>query len=799
MCGLIFVLILGTTQMSFTQSRVPYAGRNIFISGINIAWSSGGNFARDLGPGPVDIATFNTIFKTVHESGGNALRLWLHTNGANTPVFNGQGFVTGPGPDAISNLNQILDLAYENNVGLILCLWSHDMLDQSQMDTAKLHRNARLLTDTAYTNAYIRNALIPMVDAVAGHPAIIAWEIFNEPEGITNEFGWGGRDHVPMASIQRCINLMAGAIHRLDPTALVTSAANSFQTLTDVNVIAKTAPTSNIRSAAWSTDQKTQYTNEFNRQHRLNLTVEEYMNYLAKIEPLANKNYYSNSELIAAGNDSLGTLNFYCVHYIMTPLMPVFSPFTHPCSTWGLNKPVVIGEFKMQAKDGVSSLNLMPTLYNAGYAGGLVWSWTDFGATSSAEDTWSSLNYMLETYRRDITLTPTSGSLYAFYANPGTIQKTDSTVLVWDTEYGSHVELNGVGVNEKDSMKVAPHVTTSYSLVTTGEVNENATITVTVLPSGKIMTFTSNPLQVGTGESAKVIWQVVKGSTATLNGNAVQLIDSLVVIPDSEHNTFTLVAQGDIRDSMTLTISVYPPDQVDRAYSAVVAVSSNDTDAYAGSDPGNIIDGDDGTRWQSGPSSTTQWVRFDLGRIDSIRSAIIHWGDHAYAKSYIVSVSNDMVKWTQRKSIISGTGGTNFVETIENIKGLGRYIRFTFLSPGTERSFYSISTLSIYGFPIATGIQAPDENMPAVYSLSQNYPNPFNPSTTIQFALPKDGDVDLTIYNVLGEKVANLIHQRLTAGTYNIQFDASHYGSGVYFYSLQSGSYKSSKKMLLVK
>ena len=88
---------------------------------------------------------------------------------------------------------------------------------------------------------------------------------------------------------------------------------------------------------------------------------------------------------------------------------------------------------------------------------------------------------------------------------------------------------------------------------------------------------------------------------------------------------------------------------------------------------------------------------------------------------------------------------------------------------------------------------------PLVYHLEQNYPNPFNPSTRITFSLLKDGFTTLSIYNMLGQKVATLIAQTLSAGEQTVVFDASRLSSGVYFYKLQSGSFTQIRKMLLMK
>ncbi len=88
--------------------------------------------------------------------------------------------------------------------------------------------------------------------------------------------------------------------------------------------------------------------------------------------------------------------------------------------------------------------------------------------------------------------------------------------------------------------------------------------------------------------------------------------------------------------------------------------------------------------------------------------------------------------------------------------------------------------------------------LPSEYSLSQNYPNPFNPVTTIEFALPKSGEWTLTIYNVLGQEVTNW-HKRTEAGYQKIDFDATQYASGVYFYRLVAGNFTATKKMVLLK
>jgi hypothetical protein len=89
--------------------------------------------------------------------------------------------------------------------------------------------------------------------------------------------------------------------------------------------------------------------------------------------------------------------------------------------------------------------------------------------------------------------------------------------------------------------------------------------------------------------------------------------------------------------------------------------------------------------------------------------------------------------------------------------------------------------------------------VPKVYSLSQNYPNPFNPTTLISYSLPKAGNVELKVYDLLGREVASLVNGFKQVGSYSVQFNANNFASGVYFYKLKAGDFVSTKKMMLVK
>ncbi|GJQ33225.1 MAG: hypothetical protein HBSAPP04_20640 [Ignavibacteriaceae bacterium] len=107
-----------------------------------------------------------------------------------------------------------------------------------------------------------------------------------------------------------------------------------------------------------------------------------------------------------------------------------------------------------------------------------------------------------------------------------------------------------------------------------------------------------------------------------------------------------------------------------------------------------------------------------------------------------------------------------------------------------------------YSNPISFNIlqrSIENEAGPVDFTLDQNYPNPFNPTTMIRFAVPADMNVKLDVYNTLGEKVAELINGPMTAGTYEVPFNAASLPSGIYFYRIEAGSNVAIKKMILAK
>ena len=134
-----------------------------------------------------------------------------------------------------------------------------------------------------------------------------------------------------------------------------------------------------------------------------------------------------------------------------------------------------------------------------------------------------------------------------------------------------------------------------------------------------------------------------------------------------------------------------------------------------------------------------------------------------------------------------------------------RYLRIRLISTRHNGSnndgYYDDLSLVVY---TPTSIEQRKANLLTSSLLDQNYPNPFNPSTTITYTVGAYRDVplqhiNLSIYNILGQKVATLISENQYAGIYSVKWDGSGFPGGVYFYQIKTGDFVQTKRMLLIK
>ena len=151
------------------------------------------------------------------------------------------------------------------------------------------------------------------------------------------------------------------------------------------------------------------------------------------------------------------------------------------------------------------------------------------------------------------------------------------------------------------------------------------------------------------------------------------------------------------------------------------------------------------------------------------------------------------------QSYLTTNGGANFFNVNTGLSGAGAGIMVP------ERGYMlNMQTGSLYKMVINYSVlTTTNENIissvPESFDLSQNYPNPFNPSTNIKFTLPEQGNVSLKVFDRLGREVADLVTGFRSAGSYEINFDASQLSSGIYFYKLTTDNFVNTKKMTLIK
>jgi hypothetical protein len=147
----------------------------------------------------------------------------------------------------------------------------------------------------------------------------------------------------------------------------------------------------------------------------------------------------------------------------------------------------------------------------------------------------------------------------------------------------------------------------------------------------------------------------------------------------------------------------------------------------------------------------------------------------------------------------SGSGPYNVYQDTNLIlmTGDGRSVPFT-----TTGSFFAPRALTgevRYVTGALVGVISNNTGIPGDFKLGQNYPNPFNPSTTIDFAIPQNSNVNITVYDAHGQQVDVLANSEYSAGSYSVQWNAGNFSSGVYFYRIEAGNFAETKKLLLVK
>jgi hypothetical protein len=328
--NILFAFLIFSTSL-FSQTLINFKGQDIYINGTNVPWNAFGN---DMGSHhqwgtQYDSLFFENLFIECEDHNVNTVRLWIHCDGRANPEFDNQGKVTGLDPNFFTHLDDIFARALDHDLYLILTLWSFDMLkDYTSTAGSYAGMHKELISDTIFTNTYIQNALIPIVQHYENQCNLLAYEIINEPEwGIVgNPYTFSTVDQTVTAiEMKRFVGMLAAAIHQ-----------NSDHLVT---VGASTLAFNSTASAA----------------------LDHYWNDTAMFNATQNQDAY---------------MDFYQVHFWEWMMLTGHNPFNTTFTDWALDKPTIIGEYPGTSNFPLDNQQtLAQSAYIGQWAGIIPWSY----------------------------------------------------------------------------------------------------------------------------------------------------------------------------------------------------------------------------------------------------------------------------------------------------------------------------------------------------------------------------------------------------------------------------------------
>ncbi|GEM_PF-1074588 len=358
--------------------------------------------------------------------------------------------------------------------------------------------------------------------------------------------------------------------------------------------------------------------------------------------------------------------------------------------------------------------------------------------------------------------------------------------------------------NTQVRASVPTGATTGPIRVTTpgGEVTTAEVFTVTIPPS--ISSFTPSNGPPGTqvtingnnfNGATQVAFNGVVTSTFTPSSNTQ--ITATVPTSATTGRISVTTPEGTASSSSNFTVTALPA--VNLALNKPATASSTN----GSNSPSQAFDGNTSTYWRSG-SSSSAWLRVDLGSPQTVGRAVVRWSGNYYARTYQLQVSNNGTSWT---NVYSTTSGSSGMRQITFTQTSARYIRLNMTR--NNDSNYRVLELEIYSGAAALAKNEADEAFedesidlgahPEKVALHQNYPNPFNASTVISYSIPAWRPITIKVYNVAGQEVATLVDGFHDAGQYRVVFDAEGLPSGNYFVVLKTQPETFVQRLLFVK
>ena len=211
----------------------------------------------------------------------------------------------------------------------------------------------------------------------------------------------------------------------------------------------------------------------------------------------------------------------------------------------------------------------------------------------------------------------------------------------------------------------------------------------------------------------------------------------------------------------------------------------------------------------SQPVTDLRVVSFELTYTNTANIDYVSYQPGSFMSGAQATVIADDTNGKISASVYQTSGSSSGNGVLLSLKfkaSIGNQVNFDFAGVMANSSDGSTIALNSTGTSIVTDVdfENTEKAIPKQFLLQQNYPNPFNPETTIRFSLPKDNQVELTIYNVLGQKIRNLIYQNYPAGEHVVQWDGRDYSgeivnSGIYIYKIKVGDFTDMQKMTFMK
>lgn len=157
-----------------------------------------------------------------------------------------------------------------------------------------------------------------------------------------------------------------------------------------------------------------------------------------------------------------------------------------------------------------------------------------------------------------------------------------------------------------------------------------------------------------------------------------------------------------------------------------------------------------------------------------------------------VSITAQAQNYSLERMVLCTGGGVSTIGSYINRGVIGQTVS------GTSSRGSFVNSVGFWGFLDYSTQVVEERQMPDKFELAQNYPNPFNPATNFEFSIPQDCRVKLEIYNILGQRVATVLDDNLSAGDYKVNWKSDGFASGVYLYRLIAGEYEITRKLTIL-